>query len=125
SMALPEVDAVVGGPTGQSVPPERIGGSLVASATNKGKFLIDLSVPPEAGRARVEGRTVEMTAQFPNDVEQERNVKSFYGALAKHDFTAAQTSFALQTFKRRTATYTEAGSESCATCHSQEFAAWR
>jgi hypothetical protein len=125
SMALPEVDAVVGGPTGQSVPPERLGGSLFASATNKGKFLIELSVAPEAGRPRLEGRTVEMTAQFSNDVEQERNVKSFYRALAKHDFTAAQTSFVPQTIKRRNANYTEAGSESCATCHAQEFAAWR
>jgi hypothetical protein len=125
SAALPEVDAVIGGPTGQSVPPERIGGSLVGSATNKGKFLIELSIPPGSGRPHLGGTTVEMTAQFPDDVEQERNVKSFYSALGKHDFTAEQTSFAPQTINRRTTDYAKIGSDSCATCHPQEFAIWQ
>ena len=39
---LPEVDAVVGGPTGQSIAPFRIGPTWIGSATNKGKFLIEL-----------------------------------------------------------------------------------
>jgi hypothetical protein len=125
SAALPEVDAVIGGPTGQSIPPEHVGGLLVGSATNKGKFLIELSISAEAAHPRLDGRTVEMTAQFSNDAEQERNVKSFYSALARQDFTAAQTSFAPQTIKRRTADYAQSGSEACAKCHSQEYGVWR
>jgi hypothetical protein len=125
SAQLPEVDAVIGGPTGQSVPPEGIGGRLVGSATNKGKFLVDLSIAEEAGRPHLKGRTVEMTDRFSNDPEQERNMKAFRRALAKQDFTAAQTSFAPQAIKRHTSDYAEHGSESCAACHPQEFAAWR
>ena len=39
---LPEADVVVGGPTGQSIAPIRVGPTWLASATNKGKFLIEL-----------------------------------------------------------------------------------
>ena len=39
---LPEVDAVVGGPTLQSIPPHKSGPTLVTSVTNKGKFLATL-----------------------------------------------------------------------------------
>src|SRR5258708_15298472 len=42
---LPEADAIVGGPTGQSLAPRKVGPTLLASATNKGKFLIQLQAP--------------------------------------------------------------------------------
>jgi 2',3'-cyclic-nucleotide 2'-phosphodiesterase (5'-nucleotidase family) len=38
----PEADVIVGGPTGQSIVPRRVGPVLLASATNKGKFVIQL-----------------------------------------------------------------------------------
>jgi hypothetical protein len=47
--ALPEADAVVGGPTGQSIAPRKIGPTLLAAATNKGKFLVRLTSDPAAG----------------------------------------------------------------------------
>src|SRR5687767_10477271 len=40
--ALPEVDAVIGGPTGQAVSPRKVGPVTLAAATNKGKFLVKL-----------------------------------------------------------------------------------
>jgi hypothetical protein len=123
--ALPEVDAIIGGPTGQSLPPERVGASLVASATNKGKFLIELSLGSEPGRPQLSGRTVEMTAQFANDAEQEQNLKSFYAELQKRDFNAAPTSFASQAINHHRADYMATGSASCAACHQEEFAAWQ
>ena len=54
--ALPEADLVVGGPTGQSVPPQQIGPTMLASATNKGKFLARFdqparNEPPNHGQA--------------------------------------------------------------------------
>ena len=91
--ALPEVDAIIGGPTGQSLPLERVGASLVGSATNKGKFLIELSLGAESGRPRLSGRTVEMTPQFANDADQERNLKSFYAELGKRDFRRGPDKF--------------------------------
>jgi hypothetical protein len=123
--ALPEVDAIIGGPTGQSLPPERVGASLVASATNKGKFLIELSRGAGSGRSQLSGRTVEMTAQFANDDEQEQNLKSFYAELQKQDFNAAQTSFVPQVINRHSGDYRGASIASCAACHQEEFAAWR
>ena len=35
---LPEVDVVLGGPTGQPIVPKQVGATLLASATSKGKF---------------------------------------------------------------------------------------
>jgi Cytochrome c554 and c-prime len=123
--ALPEVDLIIGGPTGQSLPLERVGASLVGSATNKGKFLIELSLGAESGRPRLSGRTVEMTPQFANDADQERNLKSFYAELGKRDFSAVQTSFVPRAINRHSSDYTGANGSSCAACHQEEFAAWR
>src|SRR5947207_3222906 len=39
---LPEADAIIGGPTGQAMSPRLIGPTLLASATNKGKFVVQL-----------------------------------------------------------------------------------
>ena len=41
---LPEADAVIGGPTGQSIVPTAVGPTLLAAATNKGKFLVELDL---------------------------------------------------------------------------------
>ncbi|HEV8003979.1 MAG TPA: multiheme c-type cytochrome [Planctomycetaceae bacterium] len=123
--ALPEIDAIIGGPTGQSLPPKRVGASLVASATNKGKFLIELSRVAESGRAQLSGSTVEMTKQFGDDADQAQNLRSFYAELQKRDFNAAQTSFVPQAINRHSADYTRANSATCAACHQEEFAAWQ
>ena len=44
--ALPEVDIVVGGPTGQSIAPQTVARVAIASVTNKGKFVAVLNLPP-------------------------------------------------------------------------------
>jgi len=68
---LPEVDAVVGGPTGQPMEPERVGTVLVVSATNKGKFLARLDAPPAGSpRTRSAGWSAEivpMHEQWPDE----------------------------------------------------------
>lgn len=92
---LPEVDAVIGGPTGQALAPERVGSTVVASATNKGNFLIELQLPPTRGEA-LAGKAVEITEQFPDHPEQQENLAQFYKQLAEHDFTPRLTSFASQ-----------------------------
>ncbi len=42
--ALPEVDFIVGGPTGQTISPTKVGNVTILSATNKGKFLATLKL---------------------------------------------------------------------------------
>src|SRR5262249_52323437 len=54
---MPEADLVVGGPTGQAIAPTKAGPTWLASATNKGKFLIQMD---HLGRdERWSGRVVE------------------------------------------------------------------
>ena len=45
---LPEADAVIGGPTGQTLRPQRLGGAgaLLTSATRKGKFMVEAAFGP-------------------------------------------------------------------------------
>ena len=43
--SLPEADVVIGGPTGQSIAPRQVGPTLLAAATNKGKFIAHLDAP--------------------------------------------------------------------------------
>ena len=45
----PEADAVIGGPTGQAIAPAHVGPTLMAAATNKGKFVIELKLPTSDG----------------------------------------------------------------------------
>jgi hypothetical protein len=122
--ALPEVDAVIGGPTGQSLAPLRIGPTLVASATNKGKFLVSLSLPAGNWAAAVTAEVAEMSADFPDDEAQEANVLRFRRDLGRRDFEAFETGFAPEIPAKATAGYRIAGNESCRTCHVAAFGTW-
>jgi hypothetical protein len=120
--ALPEADAIVGGPTGQSIAPERRGPTLLASATNKGKFLVSL-VPPAADvHAPWSASVVEMSAELPDDPDQKQNLAHFRAALEARDFTAADSGLAssdvFPTVLR------VAGSAACKECHESAHHAW-
>lgn len=120
---LPEVDAVIGGPTGQAIAPERVGSTVVAAATNKGKFLIELQLPRNRGEAMT-GKAVEITEQFPDDSEQQENLTRFYKQLAEHDFTPRQTSFASQFSKSNGDALRIAGTNACRGCHAADCQIW-
>jgi len=127
--ALPEADAVVGGPTGQSLPPRAAGPTLLASATNKGKFLIELDVPaPDAGRAQgvrepLTGRVLEMDRTIPDEAGQLANVQAYLAELERRDFTVAETGF-VTAAASLPKDYRVAGTQSCAACHQQDCTAW-
>jgi hypothetical protein len=125
---LPEVDLVVGGPTGQSVPPQQIGPTMLASATNKGKFLarFDQTTGSDASPARRNwrGQIVEMNATYDDDPKQQENLKRFYAELARRDFTPQQTSFATPLPPDLPKDYAIAGSESCRRCHASDCQLW-
>jgi len=119
--SLPEADLVVGGPTGQSIPPEHFGPTLLASATNKGKFLARFD--SSAAKAW-QGQIVEMNATIADDPAQLTVVRKFYAELERRDLPPSQTSFAAPPPPNLPAGYAVAGSQSCRRCHAADAHAW-
>jgi Cytochrome c554 and c-prime len=115
---LPEVDAVLGGPTGQSIAPFRVGPTWVGSATNKGKFLIELDSPGKA--AAWSAKVVELSPAIPDDPAQERNLAQFRAELARLDLTAEQSGLVPPPPPNLHAGYRIAGTRACSACHQEE-----
>lgn len=122
--ALPEAEVIVGGPTGQSVPPTFLGERLLASATNKGKFLAHLESPPPGERRAWNGQIVELSASFADETTQKENVDQFYAFLAKREFLPHETSFLSRFSSEFSSDYRIAGSKACAECHSEAHTHW-
>lgn len=123
--SLPEADVIMGGPTGQSIPPTRSGPGWLASATNKGKFVVEIRVPP-ASRSAAEwsGRSIELTADIPDDATQLANLRAYRDELARLDLPAAESGFApAEAFGTR-GNFGIAGSDACRDCHVGEFESW-
>jgi len=119
---LPEADLIVGGPTGQPMIPEAIGPTLVASATNKGKFLACFEARGD-GR-HWQGRIVELSGRYADDPAQLANLRQFYADLARADFTPEQTGLASPPPSALGAGYRLAGEPSCRECHTDDCRAW-
>jgi hypothetical protein len=122
--ALPEVDAVIGGPTGQSLAPERAGRVLLASATNKGKFLITVPLTADGSDPFPGAKVVELSDQFEDDPVQTANLSAFRKELARRDFEATETGLVGEFRGDLAPGYKVAGSKACADCHPAEFATW-
>lgn len=120
--ALPEADAVIGGPTGQSIAPRQLGPTLLASATNKGKFVVRLD--PAASARGWTGRIVEMSASFADDEKQQANVKRYLAELDRRNFAAAETGLAPRLPAALPADYQIAGNTSCRSCHAADCTGW-
>ncbi len=120
---LPEADVVIGGPTGQSIAPKKVGGTLLVSATNKGKFIARLDAPPAGGRAWT-GKVIEMGDSLADDSRQQTNLQQFYAKLAQRDFAAAETSFIQVAPGSTPRTYQVAGTERCRDCHEADCQTW-
>jgi hypothetical protein len=123
--ALPEVDVVLGGPTGQPIAPKRLGPTLLASATSKGKFVVELDAPPVNSTERWTGRIVELDGRFADDPRQTANLKEFRSDLAGWDFSPGQTSFAEPLPAGLPKGYAVAGTESCRRCHAADGETWQ
>jgi len=115
---LPEVDVVVGGPTGQSLAPRTIGPTTLVGVTNKGKFIADLRFA--ADRRTPEVEIVELGEKFADDGKQTANVRAFYDELRRLDLAAGETSFAPQAINGAANELLLAGSEACRDCHAAE-----
>ncbi len=123
--ALPEADAVVGGPTGQPVSPKQVGPTLLISATSKGKFLARLDAPKPGSAQHWTGSIVELNEQFADDAEQVANLRRFRQELTKADFTPQQTAFAEPLPADLPKEFAVAGTISCRECHEEDYQLWR
>jgi hypothetical protein len=122
--ALPEADAVIGGPTGQAMVPRKVGPTLLAAATNKGKFLIELSASSGGSAGAWDGKVVELSASFADDPAQQAGVKTYLAALEAKDFPASQTGLGLPLPPTVPADYKVAGSAACVSCHQPDNTVW-
>jgi hypothetical protein len=120
--ALPEADVVVGGPTGQAVAPRKVGPTLLASATNKGKFLVELSHAGPGGGW--DGKVVEMAATFSDDPGQQAGVETYLAELTQRDFPAQATGLAAALPPGVPESYRIAGSAACLSCHKEDHSVW-
>ena len=129
--SLPEIDAVVGGPTGQPVPPQHpTGRTLTSSATSQGKFLVALSLPAErdqaAGRSPgpgvLRGEIVELDERYADDPTQVENLRAFYAVLEQRDLAPQDTPFGAVPGPPSEAW---AGSKACQNCHEEEYRVWK
>jgi len=122
ALELPEADLIIGGPTGQSIAPARTGPTWLASATNKGKFLI---VMETAGRGALwSGQVVDLSPAFPDDPAQTHNLERFHAELARRDFPAGQTGLVPPRPESAPAGYRIAGTHACRACHRDDCALW-
>ena len=124
--ALPEADAVIGGPTGQSIAPKPVGPTILAAATRKGKFLVKLDFPARTDRlasGKITGSIVELTPNYGDDPGQLQNLQSYFAALKQADFHSDQTDLAPALVSARS--FRIAGSESCFVCHTSEAQVWQ
>lgn len=119
--ALPEVDAIVGGPTGQPIRPESIGPVLLTSATNFGKFLARLE-SPSGPNGRWTGQIVQLDEQWPDDPTQLKILAEMRKRLADEDWPADRTGFVKQT--ALPGGERVAGSAACKKCHEEEWKVW-
>lgn len=121
---VPEVDAVVGGPTGQAIAPRQVGPTTLAAATKKGKFLVQLDLPTAGRPSPITGQVVEMNPRFPDDPRQSANLQDYLAELKRLDLPAQQTSFFHPLPEKAAERYRLAGSHACASCHGDECKLW-
>jgi hypothetical protein len=119
--ALPEADVVLGGPTGQAMAPRRIGPTLLAAATNKGKFLVQLRCDPAGTWA---GSIAEMNPKFADNADQLANLHAYLTELGHRNFTAQESGLAPQLPPNAPAAYRVSGSASCVSCHKNDHDTW-
>ena len=121
---VPEVDLFVGGPTPQSVPPQRSGRSWLAAVANKGKFLARFDGHPQAARLDWSGSIVELGPDIADDPVQNDNLQRWRQALVKRDFRADETGFAPTLPPNLPADYRVAAEQSCRECHPGDHDIW-
>lgn len=121
--SLPEVDYIIGGPTGQSMSPTKVGSTVVASSTNKGKFVAKISLQKmDKGFRELGTSIVEVSSKLNEAKPQVDNLSAYYAKLAGKDFRSDEAG--LVEFVSVRDQYTIAGSQSCIKCHQTDSQVW-
>ena len=119
---LPEVDLVMGGPTGQSMPAQRYGPTTVAAVTNLGKYLARFDVTPEGLDPC---QFLELGPKIADHPTQQQNLSDFYERLRRADFRADRTQLRKSAFQvAQTDAFVYAGTSACRECHDQDCSLW-
>jgi hypothetical protein len=121
---VPEVDLLIGGPTPQSIPPQRSGRSWIAAVANKGKFLARFDCHPQALPLEWSGSIVELGPDIADDPTQNDNLQRWRQALLDRDFRADETGFAPTLPPNLPPDYRLAAEQSCRECHSGDHETW-
>jgi hypothetical protein len=122
--SLPEVDVVVGGPTGQPVAPKPRGPTTLAAATRQGKFLVRLDAPASKSGGGWSGEVVELDRRFADEPGQVVNLQQFRDLLAERDFTPGDTSWAQPLPRELPAGFAVVGTDACRKCHAEDCRVW-
>lgn len=122
--SLPEADAILGGPTGQSIAPQAAGPTLLAAATNKGKFLVELNASTTGKRVAWSGRVIEMGQEIADHAPQVENLRRYLHRLAERDFAAQETGLASALPDKVQQEYRIAGTAACMACHKSDCVQW-
>lgn len=121
--SLPEVDIVIGGPTGQTLAPRRTGPTWLVAVTNKGKFLARFDVPPGRPADESKASIVELNSGIADDPLQTANIARYQIELKHNDFKATDTSFAPQ-LATIPSGYNTVGTKKCLACHETASDVW-
>ncbi|MBK8270164.1 MAG: hypothetical protein IPK83_18450 [Planctomycetes bacterium] len=121
TQALPEADMVVGGPTGQSIVPKKVGPVWMALLRAKGRFLVELLV--EIAGVSDRSSVVEVVSSLNEDSTQLENISRYQNELIERDFNAAQSGF-VTALNSSLESGEVAGSESCTSCHANDSVIW-
>lgn len=122
--ALPEVDYVIGGPTGQALSPIKAGNVTVMSGTNKGKFLAQVTLSRgDKGFEKGAKQIAEVSSTLAENPTQLGNLKAYYQRLSELDYSARDAGLVTLSDDVREG-YAIAGSQSCAKCHQPDDSVW-
>ncbi len=124
AQALPEVDYIIGGPTGHAINPKKVGSVTVASATNKGKFLAKIELErTDQGTNEKSASIVEVKSTIGESQEQLNNLASYYQQLKGKDYLSSEAGYVdlsiIAPLDQKIA-----GSASCAKCHTEDDTVW-
>ncbi len=122
--SLPEVDYIIGGPTGQAMSAQKIGNVTVMSATNKGKFLNKLVFSRDNQRVHAINESIaEVKSDLPEDKQQTTNLREYYEELSRKDYSSAESGVVAEGVMHPKG-YSIAGADACTSCHPQDTATW-
>lgn len=120
---VPEVDLVLGGPTGQTMTPQKPAATWLASTTNKGKFVIHFRYTPQQAQ-RWSGQILEVSDDYLENSDQLDNLKAFYELLGEADLVATETGLKRQIKRQQIHGKQFAGNQNCQSCHVQDCSHW-